>query len=469
MSYLAREDAFEPDDTPTRSAFADLSDVQLHNFHTNGDMDWVQFYAVSGLAYSVETYQQGSQVDTMLSLYRVLPDGALVHLDLDTDLGGVGPDDGEVVLLDLTAGGWPEGLYQVCVRSADGAGHGVETYYELVISVPVGGGSLLVVAVDKLNPGHAPPGAVAIVDGVGTQAFNGATSVEFAGLPAGAYTIRVPAVPGYWPEEDPATAGQIANPNSKLYGNPKASAVEDDTWRFAVFQFVPLARADGLIRDRYTGEWLGDAALAFRATRGVISNAVYDRFPAGSLYQSPWVSRADGSFPTNVFLPTVDWDLTVTRAGYSNLALRAAVVAPAPGATTDVGVLRLAPLDTNANGVADAWEGAYYPGGFQSTNDTDRDGADNRSEYLAGTIPTNPASVLRVESDAATNAPGVWLRWPAASGRAYTVESRSSLGAGPWSLCAGPWTIPAGSQAHFTWLATNAAPTRFYRVAITNQ
>ena len=52
----------------------------------------------------------------------------------------------------------------------------------------------------------------------------------------------------------------------------------------------------------------------------------------------------------------------------------------------------VAPPDTNANGLPDAWEAAY---GVTNPNaDDDDDGQTNLQEYFAGTNPTNAASVL---------------------------------------------------------------------------
>jgi hypothetical protein len=67
--------------------------------------------------------------------------------------------------------------------------------------------------------------------------------------------------------------------------------------------------------------------------------------------------------------------------------------------------------------------------------DADGDGAPNWQEYLAGTDPTNPASVFQFDGAgfSANGAGGVALSWLTAPGKTYILESIPALGEGSWT------------------------------------
>jgi hypothetical protein len=80
----------------------------------------------------------------------------------------------------------------------------------------------------------------------------------------------------------------------------------------------------------------------------------------------------------------------------------------------------VAPADTNANGLPDAWEACY---GISDPNaDSDGDGQTNLQEFLANTNPTNAASVFRVlGTSVGTNGHCV-LTWSSTGGTRYRVQ-----------------------------------------------
>jgi hypothetical protein len=80
--------------------------------------------------------------------------------------------------------------------------------------------------------------------------------------------------------------------------------------------------------------------------------------------------------------------------------------------------------DENLDGLPDDWQALYwnvdqgpYPG---ADADSDDDGATNREEFLAGTIPTDAASALRLELRA--DAQGWRLHWNTQPGCLYQVQ-----------------------------------------------
>ena len=93
-------------------------------------------------------------------------------------------------------------------------------------------------------------------------------------------------------------------------------------------------------------------------------------------------------------------------------------------------------MDTDHDGMPDDWEIRY---GLSTTNatdaalDPDGDGMSNLQEYLADTIPTNCASVLRITSLAWSN--GLpRIQWQGGIGATQYLERRSPLGGtGSWT------------------------------------
>lgn len=93
-------------------------------------------------------------------------------------------------------------------------------------------------------------------------------------------------------------------------------------------------------------------------------------------------------------------------------------------------------VDANSNALPDWWELQYFANllGTNVTADPDGDGAGNLAEFLAGTVPTNAASALRLSVERGPNAGQVTLHWPSAAGRYYRVLRATSLTSGFTSL-----------------------------------
>jgi len=62
-------DQYEPDDTMDQASTMSIGESQHHNFHKPGDVDWIKFYAQSGHAYIIETYNLGDNCNTVIYLY----------------------------------------------------------------------------------------------------------------------------------------------------------------------------------------------------------------------------------------------------------------------------------------------------------------------------------------------------------------------------------------------------------------
>ncbi len=122
--------------------------------------------------------------------------------------------------------------------------------------------------------------------------------------------------------------------------------------------------------------------------------------------------------------------------------------------------------DTNGDGLPDAWQLLYWP----SVNDpeaapgADPDGDDfnNRQEYLAGTIPTNAASFLKIDS-VEVSGPSRLIRFTAVAGKTYTVLYKNSLADANWQQVTNMSAQGSNGPVSVTDSA-GAPPSRYYRL-----
>ena len=136
---------------------------------------------------------------------------------------------------------------------------------------------------------------------------------------------------------------------------------------------------------------------------------------------------------------------------------------------------RHSPLSPSATGTT--WSGANF-GGLpfewmtaqfgpdvlswpKPTDDSDGDGASNRQEFLAGTIPTDPASVMNVRLVA--TAQGSQLSWNCRPGFLYQVQVSEDLSAGSWTNHGSP-RFAAGTSDSV--LVTGVGSAAYYRIVM---
>lgn len=127
-------DIYEPDDNPPQASFISLEDgaFQEHNFHDEGDNDWIQFFAIEGVSYTVEVFEADAANDTVLELYG--EDGITrIGEPIDDFIEGEGEmlsfDPGQ--LADSDPNGDDSGIFYVRIFSFNPAIFGVGTSYRL--------------------------------------------------------------------------------------------------------------------------------------------------------------------------------------------------------------------------------------------------------------------------------------------------------------------------------------------------
>ena len=82
------QDQYEADDTFEQARVIVLSKVSLHHhdFHDADDADWVRFYGLSGIKYSIQTASQGTTCDFVIELYDTDGETLLESQDTTGDL-----------------------------------------------------------------------------------------------------------------------------------------------------------------------------------------------------------------------------------------------------------------------------------------------------------------------------------------------------------------------------------------------
>ncbi|MBP7828974.1 MAG: VCBS repeat-containing protein [Kiritimatiellae bacterium] len=442
-------DRYEPDNSADDARPFEIAGVQVRNFHVAGDEDWVGFFLVTNYVYELRTRQLGTNVDSVVDLYRVLGDGSLSNV-VHQDLQGAGAGQGEYLLLEHR----PAGLYLARVTAYRPWQAGLGTEYEVRIHVPAAPSTtfLCILGADLHDSDRSPPGAVAWVDGAPHAFSGGRNLIELTGIAAKTYTITVTA-PGCLPAQHASRAGQVEDQNNQAYGNPRRVRVRSGAFVAAPFLLEPCVRVKGVARDAATGKRLKNASLAFapNSSSGLPCSR-YDGYPGYASYRRRWLTAPDGQFPTNVYLPPRAGWLTVTADGYSNAAFYLNLALP-NGSTNEAGELPCGPVVTNAGGLPNRWINLHFggPTNILAMQDTDEDGQSNWNELLTDTDPNDPDSVFALFGAGVGFMPaGLRLQWSGVEGHAYQVAGCSNLWPEAWSVVGGPWTNWDNSAMEWT-------------------
>jgi hypothetical protein len=129
-------------------------------------------------------------------------------------------------------------------------------------------------------------------------------------------------------------------------------------------------------------------------------------------------------------------------------------------------VLPLIP-DYNFDGLDDRFQRQYFFPFTQASAapnaDPDGDGMNNTKEYIAGTNPTNAASLLKITSITRA-ANGATVSWLSVTNRHYQLMSRTNAAAGTWQNVGGVLTPTGATTSFLDTSGTNGL--RVYRVEV---
>ncbi len=123
------------------------------------------------------------------------------------------------------------------------------------------------------------------------------------------------------------------------------------------------------------------------------------------------------------------------------------------------------------DGIPDVWRAAHFGGSGTTTNstncatcDADHDGMNNLGEFLAGTNPTNAASVLKGGTLAKSGA-DVVLSFQSVAGVVYRVYERADVAPGNWAILADQ-ILGTGGTIQLTDPGAASLPRRFYKLQV---
>jgi hypothetical protein len=259
LTHESGPDRFENDDSYLSASVINIGDpqAQRHNFHDQGDQDWVKFYAVAGETYEIKVENLQSNCDAVLVLYDRDGTTRLTNPDPpynEGDLGLYGQN--ELISWQCPA----DGIYYVIVKEYTDTDFGPDTGYDLRVYHPIAPneGFLKGKISDALDVGVS--GAVLRSNLVNATAISTPGGYYLMCLPAGTYTVSVEAQ-GFSPQSHSGiTVNELSTVNLNFSLTTSLQVTKGDmnndnkvdlTDLIIVLRSLTGLQITGLIRDNY--------------------------------------------------------------------------------------------------------------------------------------------------------------------------------------------------------------------------
>ncbi|MDP2898335.1 MAG: lamin tail domain-containing protein [bacterium] len=240
--------------------------------------------------------------------------------------------------------------------------------------------------------------------------------------------------------------------------DPRSDVMKLNAFRFrysldeSVRMFGPYTGHLENLGERVTLSKPGEPKLPPDPDAGTVPYIVVDQVDYSD--SAPWPTGANGTGESLQRLASgrygndpINWEVAPPTPGRDN-----------PGASTE---------DADEDEMPDAWETEHFGGtnvpGGGAAEDWDKDGSCNLDEYLAGTNPTDPSSVLAISTIVNGSDSRIIIRWRSVSGKSYSILKATDLAAGFDQVEAAH--IPATPPENSYMIPINDLPkSAFYRV-----
>jgi hypothetical protein len=178
--------------------------------------------------------------------------------------------------------------------------------------------------------------------------------------------------------------------------------------------------ANSIVYDNPGGNIINSKAVFYTCANPVVGPGCITNAPV-------FVNEAGGDFHLQSNSPCINSGKNTYVVGNTDLDGRPRIV----NGTVDMGAYEFEGAGYNS---FISWLRQYGlpTDGSADYTDSDGDGMNNYEEWLAGTDPTNPSSVLELLTPSLTNnPPGIVVSWQSVTNRTYFLERSSNLGGQP--------------------------------------
>jgi hypothetical protein len=193
-------------------------------------------------------------------------------------------------------------------------------------------------------------------------------------------------------------------------------------------------------------------------------------------YAASWLNSTIPGLTSNAVLGTLTVTIPANASSTAAYAVHFDHASASPNGlgsfakTTATGLITLSNRSASSfnDGIPDSWRLRYFGSIYnllsQAGADADGDGASNWQEYVAGTDPTDPKSVLQVSTHqaAALQSQDCVVHWPSVSGKTYVIQRSATLFAPNWITV----STNTGTGSDMEFHDTTGGPVRFYRVQV---